>query len=184
MVENFPIYKVLVVDDDEMIRRLLMTILSKHGQHCEEAKDGFEASDKMKKSHFDAVITDIEMPKMNGVVLTKMLLDEYPDLPIMVMTGFTRNHKIGTVIAAGARDFIKKPFSPAELIMRFKIMMRDQKIRSKTRAKGVMEPSDSIDPFQEKISKLKMQINSFQNKSNFSYDSMDNKLSFTSSESP
>ncbi len=64
----------------------------------------------MKKSHFDAVITDIEMPKMNGVALTKTLLDEYPNLLIMIMTGFTRNHKIGTAIAAGARVRAYKDF--------------------------------------------------------------------------
>jgi len=184
MKENFPVYKVLVVDDEEMIRRLLVTILSKHGQDCEEAKDGFEALDKMKKSHFDAVITDIEMPKMNGVALTKTLLDEYPDLPIMIMTGFTRNHKIGTAIAAGARDFIKKPFSPAELIMRFKIMMSDQEIHSKTRAKRDTGSLDSMGQFQEKISSLKMQIETFRNKSVLSNDLVENNVSFASPETP
>ena len=50
---------------------------------------------KRRMVDFDAVITDIEMRGMSGVALTKMLLDEYLDLPILIMTEFTRNHKIG-----------------------------------------------------------------------------------------
>jgi len=69
---KMPIYKVLVVDDEEMIRRLILTILSKQGHHCDTASNGFEALDKIRKEHFDAVITDIEMPKMDGFILTRL----------------------------------------------------------------------------------------------------------------
>jgi CheY-like chemotaxis protein len=158
MMGNLPTYRVLVVDDEEMIRRLIVRILSKQGQHCETASHGFEALDKIKRDHFDAVITDIEMPKMDGLILTKALLNEYPDLPIMIMTGFTRNYKIGNAMAVGARDFIKKPFPSSELILRFKIMMRDQETRLKIelkKATGSMGPKTQI---QEKILQLRMQL--------------------------
>jgi len=110
-------YSVLLVDDSEEIRRLLVTVFSRHGHHCETAKDGLEALDKVKEKSFDAVITDVEMPRMNGILLTKALLREHPDLPIMVMTGYIRNHKIGTAMSIGARDFIKKPFESLSDLM-------------------------------------------------------------------
>lgn len=100
-----------MADDEELIRRLLTTILSKQGQECETASNGFEALDKIRKNHFDAVITDNEMPKMDGITLIKILLNEDPDFPIMMITGFILNYKIGTAIAAGARDFKKTIFT-------------------------------------------------------------------------
>ena len=109
----------------------------------------------------DAVFTDIEMPKMDGFILTKALLSEYPDLPIMIMTGFTRNYKIGNAMATGVRDFIKKPFPSAELILRFKIMMRDQEKRLKIGLERTIGSLGSKDQMQERVLQLRMQVESF-----------------------
>jgi DNA-binding response OmpR family regulator len=82
----------------------------------------------MIQNRCDAVITDIVMPEKDGITLTKELLSMYPKLPIMVMTGFSQEHPTESALSAGARDFIKKPFSIDEFILRFNKMMRDHEM--------------------------------------------------------
>ncbi len=120
-------YKVLIIDDDEMIRNLLVSLFSKYGHNCETAQDGIEALEIIKKNSFDSAVIDITMPLMDGITLTKELVNLYPSLPVMIMTGHAEEHSAGSAIAAGAQEFIKKPFSIDELILRFEKMMRDNK---------------------------------------------------------
>lgn len=120
-------YKVLVVDDEAMTRDLISSILSSKGHKCVTASDGVEALDKAGKDTFDAVITDIVMPNMDGITLTKELLKRNPSIPVMVITGFTDEHYYEESVNAGATDFINKPFSIAEFLARFHRMMRDHK---------------------------------------------------------
>jgi CheY-like chemotaxis protein len=118
-------YTVLVVDDEELIRRFIVTFLSQLGYSCVAALDGVDALDKMKGNKIDAVITDIKMPKMDGILLTKQISAEYPGVPIMVMTAFDEEYSAGTAISLGAREFIKKPFSPDEFAIRLSKMIGD-----------------------------------------------------------
>jgi len=120
-------YRLLIVDDEESVRNLITSLFSKYGYDCETARDGMEALEKIKKNSFDSAIIDIVMPHMNGITLTRELVTLRPDLPIMVMTGHVDEHSAGSAIAAGAREFIKKPFSIEEFILRFDKMMRDRK---------------------------------------------------------
>jgi diguanylate cyclase (GGDEF)-like protein len=121
-------YKILVVDDDEPVRKLIVSLLSPRGHQCVTANNGREALDKIMETKFDALITDIAMPEMDGITLTKELSRHYQSIPVMVMTGYTEEYSAETVIASGARDFIKKPFSISEFPIRFDIMMRDHKV--------------------------------------------------------
>jgi len=121
-------YQILVVDDEEPMRKLIFKLLSNQGYRCIEANNGIEALNKAIQNKFDAVITDIVMPEMDGINLTKKLLSLYPNLPIMVMTGFSQEHPTESALSAGARDFIGKPFSIDEFILRFNKMMRDHEM--------------------------------------------------------
>jgi CheY-like chemotaxis protein len=129
MVENLRMesskYIILVVDDEELIRNLIVTFLSKMGHSCLTAVDGVDALDKMKENKIDAVITDIKMPNMDGITLTSEILNQYPGLPIMVMTAFDEEYSAGIAISAGAREFIKKPFSLEEFGIRLHKMIND-----------------------------------------------------------
>jgi two-component system, cell cycle response regulator len=118
-------YKVLVVDDQERMRKTIAAILSKQEHQCVTATNGIEALNKVNQTRFDAVIADIVMPEMDGIVLTKEISSLYPNLPIMVMTGHGKEYSAESVITAGARDFIEKPFSIDEFILRFKKMMHN-----------------------------------------------------------
>jgi len=120
-------YKVLVVDDEEPMRKQNLTLLSQKGHQCITANNGIEALDKVNKNKFDAVIADIVMPEMDGIALTKELSKHYPDLPVMIMTGHAEEHSAESAIAAGAREFIKKPFPLDEFIIRFNKMMHDHR---------------------------------------------------------
>ena len=108
-----------------MTRDLVSSILSSKGHTCVTASDGVEALDKASTEKFDAVITDIVMPNMDGITLTRELSKNDPSLPVMVITGFTDEHYYEESINAGATDFINKPFSIAEFLARFHRMMRD-----------------------------------------------------------
>jgi diguanylate cyclase (GGDEF)-like protein len=120
-------YKILVVDDEESMRELIVSLLSPRGHQCVTANNGLEALDKIMETKFDAIITDIVMPEMDGITLTKELSKHYQNLPVMVMTGFTEDYSAETAVASGAREFITKPFSISEFLIRFDKMMRDHK---------------------------------------------------------
>ena len=137
-------YTILVVDDEELIRRLIVTFLSQLGYLCVTAMDGVDALEKMKGNKIDAVITDIKMPKMDGIILTKEISTQYPGLPVMVMTAFDEEYSAGTAISLGAREFIKKPFSPEEFVIRFNKMIRDSETMKRVKSgedvdKGTLE---------------------------------------------
>jgi two-component system, OmpR family, alkaline phosphatase synthesis response regulator PhoP len=118
-------YTILVVDDEELIRRFIVAFLSQLGYSSVTAMDGVDALDKMKGNKIEAVITDIKMPKMDGIILTREISTQYPGVPVMVMTAFDEEYSAGTAISLGAREFIKKPFSPDEFAIRLSKMIRD-----------------------------------------------------------
>ncbi len=118
-------YRFLVVDDEELMRYLVASYLSKLGHSCFTAIDGLDALDKMKKNRIDAVITDIKMDNMDGITLINQISKQYPDIPIMVMTAFDKDYSEGTAISIGAREFIKKPFSLDEFAVRLQKMIKD-----------------------------------------------------------
>ena len=118
-------YTILVVDDEELMRGFIVTFLSKLGYSSVTAMDGADALDKMKGNKVDAVITDIRMPKMDGILLTKEISTQYPGVPVMVMTAFDEEYSAGTAISLGAREFVKKPFSPEEFAIRLAKMIGD-----------------------------------------------------------
>jgi CheY-like chemotaxis protein len=118
-------YTILVVDDEELVRRLIVTFLSQLGYLCVTAMDGVDALEKMDGTKMDAVIADLKMPRMDGIILTKEISAKYPGLPVMVMTAFDEEYSAGVAISVGAREFIKKPFSLDEFAIRFHKMIGD-----------------------------------------------------------
>ena len=132
MVENQRMesskYTFLVVDDEELMRYLVVSYLSKLGHSCLTAVDGADALDKIKNNKIDAVITDIKLPNMDGMALTGEISRQYPDLPIMVMTAFDEEYSEGTAISVGAREFLKKPFTLDEFAVRLNKLINDAEV--------------------------------------------------------
>ena len=118
-----PAINVLVVDDNEDIRETVAVILSGSGYRCELVKNGVEAMKRVRQSRFDAVITDVEMPEMDGIALTRELSHDFSDLPVMIMTGHSDDDYKAIALRAGAREFLSKPFDVPDLIAKLHRML-------------------------------------------------------------
>ena len=116
-------FSVLVVDDNESIREVLAIVLSGSGYRCESAKNGVEAMQRVRQARFDAVVTDLEMPEMDGIALTRELRQHFSSLPVMVMTGYSDDDHRETAFRAGAREFLSKPFDIPDLIKKLHGML-------------------------------------------------------------
>jgi DNA-binding response OmpR family regulator len=135
-------YTILVVDDEELLRNLIDTFLSKLGHSCVTAIDGVDALEKMKENKIDAVVTDIRMPKMDGITLTGEISTRYPGIPVMIMTAFDEGDTAGLAITAGARDFIKKPFSLNEFSVRLHKMINDSEAQRRMKREKDVDDKD------------------------------------------
>jgi len=123
-----------------MVRNLISTVLSMKGHNCDEASDGIEALEKLKTYPYDAMVLDIVMPNMDGMALMKKISEKNTDLPVMMMTGYSRMsyRKIPideATIHAGASEFIDKPFDVNEFYIRFYKMMLNHKVLSQIKAR-------------------------------------------------
>ena len=118
---------VLVVDDNDSVREVLTILLSRRGYRCESATNGIEAMQKVRQSNFDAVITDLQMPEMDGIVLTRELRQHFSDLPVMIMTGQPDDSVVESAMSAGAKEFVSKPFEISELMTRLHQMLHIHK---------------------------------------------------------
>ena len=103
--------RVLVVDDDSMLRNLLFEVLSYEGYTVEAAIDGEDALRRLAAASFDLVITDVVMPGISGVDVLRTARRRYPDIDVIVMTGYASIETAIRSIRLGAVDYITKPFN-------------------------------------------------------------------------
>jgi len=110
-------YKVLVVDDDADVRRLVEMKLKIVGIGTELACDGQEALEKLEEDSFDLVILDIMMPEMDGIETCRRLRTStgYGTVPVLMLTARAQIADIERGFEVGATDYMVKPFSPREL---------------------------------------------------------------------
>jgi two-component system, cell cycle response regulator len=120
--------KILIVDDDPFILELLGIFISSFGYEFVAAEDGLQAVDLLKKEDFTIVITDMKMPRMDGMQLLRHIKDHYPAIDVIVVTGYTGTFSYTDVIRAGASDFISKPFNADELEAKLNRIVREQLI--------------------------------------------------------
>jgi len=118
----------MVVDDEPMIRDLLEQTLEKTGHACSFADNGETALEKIKTSPFDVVVTDIDMPGMDGIELAKIIKSDFP-ADVIVMTSQIRSYQYDEIISLGASDFVEKPFSPREMVLRVDRVLRERRLR-------------------------------------------------------
>lgn len=124
-----PKTKILVVDDDPLIVRLLESAIASFGYEHESAANGEEAVDKLQDhDDFTIVVTDMTMPKMDGMQLLKYIKKNHPGMDVIVVTGYTETFSYTDVIKAGACDFISKPFNVDELEAKLNRVIREQKL--------------------------------------------------------
>lgn len=100
---------ILIIDDDRGMCELLELGLCKRGFHVRWTTDPRTAMDLLTQSEFEAVVTDLNMPGQNGIELTKKLVGNRPDLPVIVITAFGSMESAIAAMRAGAYDFVTKP---------------------------------------------------------------------------
>lgn len=111
-------YRVLVVDDSEVLRKIVNFNLTREGYSVDEAKDGKEALEKLQQIKPDLVILDIMMPYIDGFeVLKRMRKDpELAHIPVIMLTAKGGEDDPKTALELGANGFLTKPFSPIKLL--------------------------------------------------------------------
>jgi two-component system KDP operon response regulator KdpE len=115
--------RILVVDDERQITRVLRTSLESHGYQVAIAADGLEALRTFETFHPDLIITDLSMPNMDGVELTKAIR-KHSQTPIIVLSVREQDLTKVAALDAGANDYITKPFSTPELLARVRVQFR------------------------------------------------------------
>ena len=113
-------YKILVVDDEEIIRDSLSYVLEKEGYEVQRAENGKVAYDKMLENNFDLVITDIEMPVMKGTELLEKIKTLSAQTSVIIITAFGSLDTAITALRNGASDYILKPVEFDELLFKAK----------------------------------------------------------------
>jgi len=113
----------LVVDDDARLRRLLQRYLSEHGYHVSTAGDAAEAKASLRNFAFDLIVLDVMLPGQDGISLTGELRAT-ADLPILLLTARGEIEDRVNGLAAGADDYLVKPFDPRELLLRIATILR------------------------------------------------------------
>jgi len=113
-----PDLKFLIVDDFSTMRRIVRNLLKEMGYgNADEAEDGVNALQKLHNMHFDFVVTDINMPNMNGFELLAQIRsdDVLKKLPVLMVTAEARKEDIVLAAQSGASGYIVKPFTKATL---------------------------------------------------------------------
>ena len=123
---------ILVVDDDPQIRMLIGEVLRAMGYPCEEATDGLEALELIRKERFEIILCDICMPGMDGLQVMAEAR-KIQDIPFIIITGFVEEYFYDQVIEAGAHDFIQKPFTASEIKIKINRILKERGLALKTR---------------------------------------------------
>ena len=110
--------RILIVDDDEMVRMALNELLKPEGYEVHTASGGAEALTRLDHNGYDLLMLDIIMPEMNGIELCKKIREkeDYREIPIVFLTAKSRDEDRAQGLEAGANLFLSKPISPDKLL--------------------------------------------------------------------
>ena len=116
--------KVLVIDDEENIRKMIRRLLERWAYDVKESADGEEAVAELGKSQFDLLICDIRMPRKNGweVLETVKSSPKTSSVPVIVLTGMNDDDDMLKCYESGAEYYISKPFTPSQLLYGVRMM--------------------------------------------------------------
>ena len=115
--------RILVVDDEPQIRRVMRTTLVARGYMVSTARNGEEALDKVREERFDLVLLDINMPGIGGMEACRIIRSQ-SDIPIVILSIRNAEKEKVEALDAGADDYVTKPFSMPELLARIRAALR------------------------------------------------------------
>ena len=108
--------RILVVDDEDIVLESCQAVLELDGFEAQFAPSADKALEAMKNNRFDLLLIDVKMPKKDGMYLMGKIKEQWPDIPIVVMSGYYTTETIQEAMGMGAATFIAKPFEPDELV--------------------------------------------------------------------
>ena len=114
--------KILIVEDEVPISNLISMSLEKAGYQCECVFDGMEAADKLEEEHYDLVLLDIMLPKVDGYELMEYI--QPMGIPVIFLTGKSNVEDTVKGLEMGAEDYLTKPFEIVELLARVEVVLR------------------------------------------------------------
>lgn len=121
-------FNILVVEDDQSLRELFCTVLSKNDFTYFEARDGKEAWDILEKQYIDLMISDIMMPNINGYELVKSMRENGFNMPVLMITAKDTFEDMQTGFHSGTDDYMVKPVNVNEMILRVKALLKRAQI--------------------------------------------------------
>jgi len=147
---------ILVVDDEERVRRLIAAVLSRHGYTVTTAANGRIALQALRDSTFELVITDLQMPEMNGLALLEQCKELYPGTDVIMLTAYGTIQSAVHAMKFGALDYATKPFHLDELERKVDGCFEQRRLREKAAQDSPIQPFieltrilDSDVPFDE-----------------------------------
>jgi len=160
-----PIEKLLIVDDDPEILEIIADILREEGYAVDTAPDGVKAIKYIDAEFYDLVITDLNLPEIDGMMVLKHIVDQSPDTMCIILTGYGTIKGAVEAIKTGAFDYITKPIRSGEILMvvekalRYKQLEREnillrQQLRKKYRFENFVGDSKPIQKVFELIEKV------------------------------
>ncbi len=124
-VNNPDQFHIMVVDDNDTIRDTVRQTVEIDGYLCSTAASGVDALKILENENVDVIITDIRMPGLSGIEITKKVKKVY-DTDVIVMTGFAEDFTYEKIIEIGASDFFQKPVSAREIMLRLKRVLKER----------------------------------------------------------
>lgn len=116
--------RILVVEDDELVAEALQTLLVDLNYAVELATDGQTAAELVEAFEYDLILSDVMLPRLDGVGLCQQLRSQGYQIPILLLTGKDSSHDRAIGLDAGADDYVVKPFDPEELAARVRALLR------------------------------------------------------------
>ncbi len=124
--------RILIVEDEEAIRIGLMDVFVFHGYEVDYAADGREGLEKGLSGSFDLILLDVMLPGMNGFEICERIRSVDREQPIIMLTAKTSDEDIIQGLSLGADDYVAKPFSVAQLVLRVQAVLRRARIGAET----------------------------------------------------
>ena len=144
--------KILVVDDEQRIREMIRKYAEYEGFAVDEACDGLEAVDKAMKENYDLIVMDIMMPNLDGFSACREIRKTHENVPVILLSALGEEYDKIHGFDLGVDDYVVKPFSPKELMMRIHAIL---KRTSQSEKKELIKINDLTIDFTGRIVKIK-----------------------------
>ena len=137
--------RILIVDDERMIREVLREYIIHGGFEAVEASNGEEAVQLCRQMEFDVVLMDIMMPKMDGLEAVRQILRE-KDVAVIMLSALGEEYDKLRAFELGVDDYVTKPFSPKEVLARIHAVAKRRSVKEKNRSTGLQFEGLRLDP--------------------------------------